>query len=123
MLLSSLAWKIGCAFTSGQAGAPSEFREVENELRGLQVALRNLADTLGEDGSILSRADDRTKEGLKTILSSCWEVRVHPIASARLKELMQVIDPKESRGTCRPISRVKEKRRNLSSSCSPSLES
>ncbi|KAL8791601.1 MAG: hypothetical protein Q9195_005806 [Heterodermia aff. obscurata] len=73
MMLGSLAWKIGCAFTSGRSGAPSEFREVENELKSLQESFTNLADTLGEDGSISSRADDRTKEGLGTILSSCWE--------------------------------------------------
>ena len=123
MLLGSLAWKIGCAFTSGRSGAPSEFREVESELKSLQASLRNLADSLDEDGSILSRADDRTKEGLKSILSSCWEVSVHPIATASSKKLMPVIDFKESRATCRPVSRVTEKRRNLASRCPPSLES
>ena len=88
MLLGSLAWKIGCAFTSGRSGAPSEFREVENELQSLQDSLSTLEDTLGDDGSILSRADDRTQEGLRRIISSCREVGVHPIATARLQELM-----------------------------------
>ena len=122
MLLGSLAWKIGCAFTSGRSGAPSEFREVENELRSLQESLSSLADTLGDDGSILSRADDRTQEGLKRIISSCWEVSIHPITIARLKELMLVIDSQESRDPCPPIPRATEKRRKLSRRCFPSLE-
>ena len=87
LMLGSLVWKIGCAFKSGRSGAPAEFREVENELKSLQISLGSLADTLGEDGSILSRADDRTKEGLKRIISSCWEVSVHLIATARPKEV------------------------------------
>ena len=74
MLLSSLAWKIGCAFTSGRSGAPSEFREVEDELISLQTSLTSLADILDKDDSILSRADRETQEGLGTILSSCGEV-------------------------------------------------
>ena len=74
VMLSSLAWKIGCAFTSGRAGAPSEFREVENELQSLQTSLGTLADTLEEDDGLLSRADSRTQEGLKTMFSSCSEV-------------------------------------------------
>ena len=39
MLLSSLAWKIGRAFTSGREGAPAEFTEVKNESEGLAIAL------------------------------------------------------------------------------------
>ena len=74
LLLSSLAWKIGCAFTSGRAGAPAEFREVENELQSLKASLSLLADTLDADDSILSRADRRTVNGLGTILSSCNQV-------------------------------------------------
>ena len=122
MLLGSLAWKIGCAFTSGRSGAPAEFREVENELRSLQDSLSSLEDTLGDDGSILSRADDRTKKGLRVIISSCWEVSVHSIATARLKELMPVIDSTESRDSCQPVSRVTEKKWRLSARCSPRLE-
>ena len=122
MLLGSLAWKIGCAFTSGRSGAPSEFREVENELQSLQDSLSTLADTLGDDGSILSRADDRTQEGLKRIISSCWQVSVHRIATRRPKELTQPIDSTEPRDSCRPISSVAEKRRKLSGRCSPGME-
>ena len=74
MLLSSLAWKIGTAFTSGRAGAPAEFREVESELDSLKKSITMLADTLDTDDSILERADDRTKEGLMKILDCCQEV-------------------------------------------------
>ena len=79
MLLSSLAWKIGTAFTSGRAGAPAEFREVENELDGLKKSITMLADTLDTDDSILARADDRTKEGLIKILDCCQEVTLPPV--------------------------------------------
>lgn len=74
LLLSSLAWKIGTAFTSGRSGAPAEFQEVENELESLTQSITMLADTLETDDSILERADDKTKEGLAKILDSCQEV-------------------------------------------------
>lgn len=74
MLLSSLAWKIGRAFTSGRAGAPSEFREVENELSGLNTAIDLLAESIDADDSILASADDKTKDGLDKILGCCRQV-------------------------------------------------
>lgn len=80
-MLSSLAWKIGSAFTSGRAGAPAELQEVENELRSLKISLGVLQDTLNGDHSILSRADRRTNEGLGTILASCSQVGVHTLSA------------------------------------------
>lgn len=77
MMLSSLAWKIGSAFTSGRAGAPAEFQEVENELQSLKTSLGVLLDTLSGDHSIFSRADRRTNDGLGTILASCSTVGLH----------------------------------------------
>ena len=74
MLLSSLAWKVGRAFTSGRGGAPAEFLEVKNELDGLAGAIVSLCNSLEEDGSLLARSDDRTKEALDTILDSCRQV-------------------------------------------------
>lgn len=71
MMLSGLAWKIGCAFTSGRAGAPAEFQEVENELIGLKTAITLLAETLDSDDSIITKADVRTQEGLTKILECC----------------------------------------------------
>lgn len=76
MLLSSLAWKIGQAFTSGRGGAPAEFQEVQNELTSLSTAINVLCDTLGEDDSILERADDGIKQGIVTILGSCQQARL-----------------------------------------------
>jgi hypothetical protein len=71
LMLSQLAWRIGCAFTAGRASAPAQFQEVENELKGLNQAIMLLAETLDEDGSLLQRADDKTKEGLDKILGCC----------------------------------------------------
>jgi hypothetical protein len=71
LMLSQLAWRIGCAFTSGRQGAPAEFQEVENELNSLTSALTLLAETLDEDGSIISRSDEKTREGVEKILESC----------------------------------------------------
>ena len=70
-MLSQLAWKIGCAFTAGRAGAPAQFQEVENELKSLTTAITLLAESLDEDGSLLARADERTQEGLDKILGCC----------------------------------------------------
>ena len=71
MMLSQLAWKIGCAFKAGRAGAPAEFQEVENELNGLTKSITLLAETLDNDDSIIARADDKTKEGVDKILECC----------------------------------------------------
>ena len=84
-MLSSLAWKVGCAFTSGRAGAPARFQEVENELESLKASIGTLVDTLDEDDSILSRAEARTNEGLGTILASCYEVSIHFLAAASVE--------------------------------------
>ena len=73
MLLSSLAWKIGQAFTSGRGGAPAEFQEVKNELTSLSTSINVLCDTLDEDGSILDQADEGIKQGMDTILGSCQQ--------------------------------------------------
>lgn len=71
LMLSQLAWRIGRAFTSGRAGAPTEFQEVESELRSLTKSLTLLAEALDHDDSVISRADEKTKEGLEKILECC----------------------------------------------------
>ena len=67
-MLSQLSWKIGCAFTAGRAGAPAQFREVENELKSLTTAITLLAESIDEDGGLLARSDAKTREGLDKIL-------------------------------------------------------
>ena len=71
LMLSQLAWRIGCAFTAGRAGAPAQFQEVENELKSLTTAVTLLAESLDKDGSLVARSDERTREGLDKILSCC----------------------------------------------------
>lgn len=73
-MLSQLAWKLGCAFTSGRSGAPSEFQEVENELTSLTKAITLLTEALDKDDGILARADEKTKDGLDKILECCRQV-------------------------------------------------
>lgn len=68
--LSHTAWKLGRAFTRGTKGAPSEFAEVERELNGLSEALKLVAESLHEDDSILSQAEDQTKHAVNTIFES-----------------------------------------------------
>ena len=70
-MISQLAWKLTCAFTAGRASAPAQFQEVENELKGLTNALGMLAESLDEDGGLLARADDKTRDGMISILSCC----------------------------------------------------
>ena len=71
LMLSQLAWKVGCAFTAGRQGAPAQFQEVENELKSITTAVTVLAESLDEDGSLLARSDDKTREGLNKILGCC----------------------------------------------------
>ena len=71
LMLSQVAWRLTCAFTAGRANAPSQFQEVENELKGLTSSLTMLAESLDADGSLLARADGKTREGMVSILSCC----------------------------------------------------
>ena len=70
LMLSQTAWKIGRAFTHGKKSAPAEFSEVEREAQGLSEALKLVAETLHEDGSVLSHADSDTTAAVSTILQS-----------------------------------------------------
>lgn len=74
MMLSQLAWKIGCAFTSGRGGAPAEFKEVKDELTSLTKSIDMLAEALDKDDSMITRADAKTREGLDKILECCRQV-------------------------------------------------
>lgn len=87
MMLSQLAWKIGCAFTSGRHGAPAEFQEVENELTGLTKSITLLTEALDRDDSLLARADEKTKDGLDKILECCRQV------STQGSKAMQTFEP------------------------------
>ncbi len=89
--LANMAWTIGRAFTSGRAGAPREFQEVENELKGLTTSLNLLAETLDDDDGILSRADEKTKTGVKDILDCCGQT-LHDLESfvAQYSEIKKV---------------------------------
>ncbi|MCJ1478702.1 hypothetical protein MMC13_007384 [Lambiella insularis] len=71
LMLSQLAWKIGCAFTAGKAGAPTQFLEVENELKSLTNAITLLAENLDEDDSLLGHSDELIKGSIYKILSCC----------------------------------------------------
>jgi hypothetical protein len=73
LLLSQLAWRIGCAFTAGRPSAPPEFHEVENELKTLTKSLDILAEALDDDNNILARGDDRVKVGVNKVLSHCGQ--------------------------------------------------
>ena len=71
LMLSQLAWKIGCAFTAGSKGAPAQFSDVEQELKSLAATITLLAETLQEDDGLLARSDDKTRDGLTKILTCC----------------------------------------------------
>jgi hypothetical protein len=73
LMLSQVAWKIGRAFTAGRKGAPPEFLEVEMEINGLAKALKLLAEAMFADSDDLlsKQADEETKHGVATILTSC----------------------------------------------------
>ncbi|KAH0544406.1 hypothetical protein FGG08_001432 [Glutinoglossum americanum] len=73
LLLSQLAWRIGCAFTAGRPAAPPEFHEVENELKTLTKSLDLLAEALDDDNSILASADDKVKVGVNQALLHCQQ--------------------------------------------------
>jgi hypothetical protein len=73
LMLSQVAWKIGRAFTAGRKGAPAEFLEVEMEINGLAKSLKLLAESMfaDSDDMLLRQADEKTKDGAATILTSC----------------------------------------------------
>ncbi|KAI9694238.1 MAG: hypothetical protein M1820_009096 [Bogoriella megaspora] len=74
LMLSQTAWKVGRAFATGRRSSPVEFKEIEQELNALSKALKTFAETLfAEDDNILAQADQRTKNGVATILLSCQQ--------------------------------------------------
>jgi hypothetical protein len=68
-MLSQLAWRVGCAF-NGRADAPEDFGEISREIKSLTTAVTLMAESVDDDGGLLSRADARTREGLDVILGS-----------------------------------------------------
>ncbi|KAF2773542.1 hypothetical protein EJ03DRAFT_347523 [Teratosphaeria nubilosa] len=95
LMLSQTAGKVGRAFTQGKKSAPSEFAEVERESNGLSEALKLVAETLHDNGSVLSQAEPQTRAAVSTILES---------ASKTLSDLEsfverhQVIKKQETKG-------------------------
>jgi hypothetical protein len=95
LMLSQTAWKIGRAFTQGKRSAPSDFAEVEREANGLSEALKLVAETLHENGSILSQAEPETRAAVSTILESARKT-LSDLES--FVERYQVIKKKETNG-------------------------
>ncbi|KAF2208481.1 hypothetical protein CERZMDRAFT_49143 [Cercospora zeae-maydis SCOH1-5] len=90
---SQTACRISRAFARGRDTSPVEFVEVEQELNSLGGALKSVAEALWEDGSILSQADDGTKDAINTILQS---IRQTLVALERFVDRYQVIQKKDT---------------------------
>ncbi|RYP06228.1 hypothetical protein DL765_009571 [Monosporascus sp. GIB2] len=84
VLLGQIAWKLAQAFTNGRKSAPSEFREVENQLYALSSALKALSDAqnhnsaLTTNGSSVTPLAGRAEENarwdtIRIILNNCHE--------------------------------------------------
>ncbi|KAI9762661.1 MAG: hypothetical protein M4579_000279 [Chaenotheca gracillima] len=99
MMLSQVAWKIGCAFTAGRTGAPREFEEVENECFGLTTALDSLAEALDDTECIMLNANERTRAGVSKVLICCQQT-LQDLSSfvVRYQELKPVSGGDNSRG-------------------------
>ena len=99
LMLSQLAWKIGCAFTVGKKGAPSQFAEVEQELKNLATTTTLLANSLQEDDSLLARSDEKTRDGLAKILACCSQSLSS--LEAFVDQYQEVRKPNEAGGAVR----------------------
>ncbi|KAI9779143.1 MAG: hypothetical protein M1839_007678 [Geoglossum umbratile] len=73
LLLSQLAWRIGYAFAASRPSAPTQFYDIEIELKTLTKSLDLLAEALDDDNSILVHADDRAKAGVNKTLFNCQQ--------------------------------------------------
>jgi len=94
-MLSQTAWKIGRAFTQCKRIAPVEFAEVEREANRLSEALKQVAEALHTDGSILSQAEPQIRRAINTILESAHRT-LNDLES--FVERYQVIKKKETHG-------------------------
>ncbi|KAL2154594.1 hypothetical protein VTH82DRAFT_3270 [Thermothelomyces myriococcoides] len=101
LLLAKLARTLGCAFTNGRRSAPSEFREVENQLYSLSAALSALGKAHYSVSSVLNidltqlsslsqqpRAENNAGV-LESMLQSCEET---------LRHLKKIVDKYSSLG-------------------------
>ncbi|RYP55178.1 hypothetical protein DL768_000172 [Monosporascus sp. mg162] len=88
VLLGQIAWKLAQAFTNGQNSAPSEFREVENQLYALSSALKALSDAqnhnsaLTANGSSVASLAGQDEENarwdmIRIILNNCHNTLKH----------------------------------------------
>ena len=83
-LMSKLALRLGRAFTKGRKSAPSEFRELENQLYSLSTALCALKDAPANSG-ITARHDPHypqprrmgSEETITIMLQRCEETLEH----------------------------------------------
>jgi len=86
--MAKIAWRIANAFTQGQKSAPSEFREVENQLYSLSAALAAFKDICGPDlasvtidpSQLPARFQKEEQNGVRSvagILDSCRETLKH----------------------------------------------
>jgi hypothetical protein len=87
-LVGSLALKLGRAFTKGRKSAPAEFREVENQLYSLNVALSALERVRAEGNAAISIDQSRLAgaslprqadagDSVGTMVRSCEETLKH----------------------------------------------
>jgi hypothetical protein len=90
LMLSQVAWRTGRVFTAGRKDAPSAFHAVETDISGLAQALKLLAEALHaeEKDGLISRSDQRIKDGVAMILACCKRT-VHDLDS--LVDRYQVI--------------------------------
>jgi hypothetical protein len=87
-LVGNLALKLGRAFTKGRKSAPAEFREVENQLYSLNVALSALERVRAEGNAAISIDQSRLAgaslprqadagDSVGTMVRSCEETLKH----------------------------------------------
>ncbi|RYP40588.1 hypothetical protein DL767_001588 [Monosporascus sp. MG133] len=88
VLLGQITWKLAQAFTNGRKSAPSEFREVENQLYALSSALKALSyaqdhnSALTANGSSVAPLAGQDEENalwdtIRIILNNCHETLKH----------------------------------------------
>jgi hypothetical protein len=83
-LMGKLALRIGRAFTKGRKSAPSEFREVENQLYSLSSALCALKDAPASNNAVGAQDSHHpqprhigTEDAITVMLHSCEETLGH----------------------------------------------
>lgn len=95
VLMGQIAWKLAQALTKGRKSAPSQFREVENQLYSLSSALKSLSEAQNPDGSPRAGGPGAGHDwdAVQSILENCGQTLGH--LESVIEKYGDIVEPQD----------------------------